>query len=704
VYRGKDRGREIGGVDMEIPKNEIILGDNREILPTFPDKCVDLVVTSPPYFNSAKKYQRGSGFHYSMDVGEPLYTILDCSSELYRVLKDDGFYCLNLGFSYGETGILRPFYIVERLLRYRFFVVGMICWKKCLAMGTRLFVKHNSEYKIVNIENLVDMLNKDELVLIPSQTIEGKEVWVKVKNVFNMGKRKILKITIRGGITVRCTPSHRFVTRKSVFNIRHPIKRRNCRQIKFKEARELSTSDYLYINANLETELLNGTQDDYDNGFIVGFYLAEGSWIYREYKPFKNNDLSKYSQKALIHRFGKIKPRGIHRRGVQFSCGKKDIDRGYVKKLEKYHININRYGNRVHITNYDDIFELVKLYVTGRHCDTKYLLDLAFNKSKMFLKGIIDGFLAGDGCYEKEARRWRVAIKPNWKLKEQIEMICRIVGYDFRFNSVRNVKETKTGKFYPSMWFSIRTPEGQCRSKQFGMVLNKIKKIEQDGIDVVYNIEVGLIYKGHKTNSQSIKSHLNKYNNLYFLGNGIWTHNSNPIPIKDRLTNSFEYIFVLAKRPNVKYPNPEIGYRHNFFEDNERERMLAVFREKISSLLETGNPLDGIMHLIESLFVKPHETNILNTSIAKSDGDSSAPFPEELPRFCIEVFSKEGDLVIDPFLGSGTTCVVAKKMNRDYIGIEINSLYHEKSINRVKSTQVEVSYSTNIEQKRGVLD
>jgi site-specific DNA-methyltransferase (adenine-specific) len=59
---------------------------------------------------------------------------------------------------------------------------------------------------------------------------------------------------------------------------------------------------------------------------------------------------------------------------------------------------------------------------------------------------------------------------------------------------------------------------------------------------------------------------------------------------------------------------------------------------------------------------------------AKHEGHP-APFPEELPRRCIRLYSFEGDTVLDPFAGSGTTLKVARELGRNSIGYEINSDY-----------------------------
>ena len=61
-----------------------------------------------------------------------------------------------------------------------------------------------------------------------------------------------------------------------------------------------------------------------------------------------------------------------------------------------------------------------------------------------------------------------------------------------------------------------------------------------------------------------------------------------------------------------------------------------------------------------------------------------APFPEELPNRLIKLFSFHGDTVLDPFIGSGTTAVSAKKLGRKFVGYDINPEYIKIAKNRLK--------------------
>jgi len=64
--------------------------------------------------------------------------------------------------------------------------------------------------------------------------------------------------------------------------------------------------------------------------------------------------------------------------------------------------------------------------------------------------------------------------------------------------------------------------------------------------------------------------------------------------------------------------------------------------------------------------------------------EHSAPFPEDIPEMAIRYYSGVNDVVLDPFLGSGTTCAVAKKLNRRYIGFELNETYFEVASKRIE--------------------
>jgi len=66
--------------------------------------------------------------------------------------------------------------------------------------------------------------------------------------------------------------------------------------------------------------------------------------------------------------------------------------------------------------------------------------------------------------------------------------------------------------------------------------------------------------------------------------------------------------------------------------------------------------------------------------------DHPAMFPEELPKRLLQQLTYEGDIVLDTFSGAGTTCTVAKKLKRQYMGIEMSQKYYDKSLARLGKT------------------
>lgn len=74
---------------------------------------------------------------------------------------------------------------------------------------------------------------------------------------------------------------------------------------------------------------------------------------------------------------------------------------------------------------------------------------------------------------------------------------------------------------------------------------------------------------------------------------------------------------------------------------------------------------------------KAYPTNVLHLATECSNKNHSAAFPEELPEWFIKLFTKQNDWVLDPFMGSGTTILTAKRMKRNSIGIDIVEEYHD---------------------------
>ena len=74
---------------------------------------------------------------------------------------------------------------------------------------------------------------------------------------------------------------------------------------------------------------------------------------------------------------------------------------------------------------------------------------------------------------------------------------------------------------------------------------------------------------------------------------------------------------------------------------------------------------------------KAYPTNVLHLATECNNKKHSAAFPEELPQWFIKLFTQEGDTVLDPFAGSGTTLFVAERMGRNAIGVELMDEYYQ---------------------------
>ena len=198
--------------------------------------------------------------------------------------------------------------------------------------------------------------------------------------------------------------------------------------------------------------------------------------------------------------------------------------------------------------------------------------------------------------------------------------------------------------------------------------------------------------------------------------------NHQPSPVKDRLTNTYEEIFHFTKQRKYYYDLDSIRIPIKL-DEKDGEKVLERFKGKIeqSELTEDQKSLateelirlhkdnrinkDARLKISGShkpLFggdtnlsgrAKELETkgfyfhcnnpkgknlgDLLSVNIKSHKGIHEAIFPEELVIPLIKVGSGEGDIVLDPFAGTGTTCRVAEELGRVGIGVELNSEYVE---------------------------
>ncbi|NLN69565.1 MAG: site-specific DNA-methyltransferase [Chloroflexi bacterium] len=104
---------------------------------------------------------------------------------------------------------------------------------------------------------------------------------------------------------------------------------------------------------------------------------------------------------------------------------------------------------------------------------------------------------------------------------------------------------------------------------------------------------------------------------------------------------------------------------------------------------------------------KVYPTNVLHLATECSNRNHSAAFPIDLPTWFIKLFTQPNDLVLDPFVGSGTTAVAAIQLGRKYLGIDIEQNYVELSNDRLADTQIKLPliaedteiYSANIDEE-----
>ena len=167
----------------------------------------------------------------------------------------------------------------------------------------------------------------------------------------------------------------------------------------------------------------------------------------------------------------------------------------------------------------------------------------------------------------------------------------------------------------------------------------------------------------------------------WYLRSDIIWHKPNPMPesVTDRPTKSHEYIFLMSKRERyyydacaIKEPAHSCGPRGGSLQnDTGREEAVGRTRwkgERANDWGENGR----------------NKRSVWTVATQPFKGAHFATFPPKLIEPCILAGCPDGGIVLDPFMGAGTTAVVCADLGRNYIGIELNPEYVHIANERIK--------------------
>jgi len=206
----------------------------------------------------------------------------------------------------------------------------------------------------------------------------------------------------------------------------------------------------------------------------------------------------------------------------------------------------------------------------------------------------------------------------------------------------------------------------------------------------------------------------------YLRSDVIWSKN-NPMPesVTDRPTKSHEYLFLLTKNPTYYYDNdaikePAIYFdladdgpnKSQIFSRDHPERAQnpkALYKDARSYEGKHSDKQRGhgrrhagfnerwdAMTKIEQCQGMRNKRSVWTVPTMGFPEAHFATFPPNLIKPCVLAGSRQGDIVFDPFMGSGTTALVALQYNRKFLGIELNPIYVEMAYKRIAAEQAQV--------------
>ena len=171
----------------------------------------------------------------------------------------------------------------------------------------------------------------------------------------------------------------------------------------------------------------------------------------------------------------------------------------------------------------------------------------------------------------------------------------------------------------------------------------------------------------------------------WYLRQDIIWHKPNPMPesVQDRCTKAHEYIFLLSKQPKYYFDSLAMKEKGVIAAGTKGAKGSA---KRMAEVGVNARPpeykiYDGLRN----------KRSVWTVQTRPYKGAHFATFPADLIEPCIKAGSHAGDIVLDPFMGSGTTAYVAQKLGRKYLGCELNPEYKSLQDERLMQNTLELA-------------
>lgn len=171
----------------------------------------------------------------------------------------------------------------------------------------------------------------------------------------------------------------------------------------------------------------------------------------------------------------------------------------------------------------------------------------------------------------------------------------------------------------------------------------------------------------------------------------IWAK-PNPMPesVTDRCTKAHEYIFLLSKGPRYYFDHEAIKEEARWERWGKQTDRKGITKGANGLGADTrGKPVD-MASLAQRREQGRNRRSVWTVATRPYRGAHFATFPPALIEPCILAGSRPGDLVLDPFMGSGTTAQVAMEHGRAYLGCELNPTYKALQDERLRQPRLEL--------------